>query len=185
MDSTSESLLDRVGRGEESAWQLFAATYQPMIRHWCRVRGLQECDIEDVAQSVLIALHKAMEQFTYDPTKGKFRGYLKRITDREINRHVARGSKQPLAASDKLEGAAATTYWDELFHATLLNAALRTLQQSLPEKQWRVFDLVWVQSVPVQEIVESEGVSPGWIAQVKCRCIQRLKRELTFLQGEM
>src|SRR5262249_18936741 len=56
------TLLERVQRfpADLEAWDEFVRRYQPMIRAWCRKRGLQSSDADDVAQDVLANLLTAM-----------------------------------------------------------------------------------------------------------------------------
>ncbi len=47
---------------------------------------MQPADCDDLVQDVLLALSKAMQNFEYDPQKGKFRAYLKTVTLHSISR---------------------------------------------------------------------------------------------------
>ena len=78
-EETSPTLLGRVGKdpGDQVAWAAFVACYGPKIRGWCRQRGLQPADAEDVTQDVLLRLSRALKTFTYDPSR-TFRGWLPR-----------------------------------------------------------------------------------------------------------
>ena len=65
-DETSPTLLWRVGQGsqDQEAWEIFVACYGPKIRNWCRQRGLQAADAEDVTQDVLLRLARALKTFS-------------------------------------------------------------------------------------------------------------------------
>ena len=85
-ESTRASLLLAVrDAGDGRAWAAFAARYGGLVRAWCRRRGLQAADAEDVTQAVLAALYRAMPTFEYDAGRG-FRGYVYRALDRKSTR---------------------------------------------------------------------------------------------------
>ena len=78
--STSPTLLGRLQQEapDPDAWPQFVRRYGPSLYRWCRARGLQEADAEDVTQNVLIKLARRMREFRYDG-KQSFRGYLKTL----------------------------------------------------------------------------------------------------------
>jgi RNA polymerase sigma factor (sigma-70 family) len=81
---THASLLARLiappGDHAQQAWREFVDRYGDLIAGFCRARGLHSADTDDIVQDVLLALTRAMPDFTYDPAKGKFRSYLKTVT---------------------------------------------------------------------------------------------------------
>ncbi len=58
----------------------FERRYAPIIVGFARNLGLTSQDVDDVLQEVMLAFFKVSPRFEYDPSKGRFRGYLKRIT---------------------------------------------------------------------------------------------------------
>ena len=69
---TSSTLLGRLRRDptDQDAWGEFVNRYGPQIYGWCRKRGLQDADAQDVAQTVLVKLAVKMRDFAYDPADG-------------------------------------------------------------------------------------------------------------------
>ena len=78
---TSSTLLAtlRQDPANAPAWDEFVRRYRPKVYGWCRKRGLQEADAEDVTQTVLVKLTEAMRDFWYDRSRS-FRAWLKTIT---------------------------------------------------------------------------------------------------------
>ena len=69
---TSSSLLLRIRDPNDSdSWHRFVAIYAPIIRSYCRRRGFQSTDIDDIAQNVLASVSRSIQNFEYDPVKGK------------------------------------------------------------------------------------------------------------------
>ena len=92
MSSTPEtrpSLLIRVrDPGDQAAWLEFVELYRPIILRLARQKGMQEADAEDVAQEVLAAVAKAVEQREHDPKRAK-------ISDMAQSRSEQRDSQCP------------------------------------------------------------------------------------------
>src|SRR5262249_42232340 len=69
---------------DNGAWKTFVQRYGPKISGWCRQRGLKRGGVEEVTQIVLVKLVQALRKFTYHPRKGRFRGWLKVVTDNAV-----------------------------------------------------------------------------------------------------
>src|SRR4051794_29525034 len=95
MSSTPEtrpSLLIRVrDPADQVAWLEFVEIYRPVILRLARQKGMQEADAEDVAQDVLAAVAKAIEQREHDPKRAKFRTWLNRVASNAILNTLTRG----------------------------------------------------------------------------------------------
>lgn len=82
---TRGTLLSRVrDLSDTEAWKEFVSDYGPLILNWCARHGLQEADCADVVQDVLSRLVTAMRDFQYDPGRGRFRGWLKTVTQNAV-----------------------------------------------------------------------------------------------------
>ena len=85
--ATHVSLLARLRLDprDQAAWDTFVERYGRRIFRWCRGRGLQESDAEDVTQNVLLDLGRQMRTFEYRPAPGRqgsFRAWLHQVTYR-------------------------------------------------------------------------------------------------------
>ena len=79
-NSTSVTLLQRLRRAEDHlAWSRFVDIYTPLLYRWARRSGLADQDANDLLQEVFVVLLKKLPEFTYDPQKGSFRGWLRAI----------------------------------------------------------------------------------------------------------
>ncbi|MDA0666364.1 MAG: hypothetical protein O3A95_09370 [Planctomycetota bacterium] len=78
---TRPSLLLRLrDASDEKAWNEFDDTYRGLILGYCRRRGLQHGDAEDVRQMVMMNLSKAAQgSFAYNPERGRF---IRKTADR-------------------------------------------------------------------------------------------------------
>jgi RNA polymerase sigma-70 factor (ECF subfamily) len=137
---TSITLLGRLQQtpSDQAAWAEFVARYGWRIKQWCREWGLQEADCQDVAQTVLLKLLKAMHRFRDDPSQ-KFRAWLKTITHhawqdlvrgrrKMVEGGNAAGNDDPLqalAARDDLGEQLEAAYEQELVECALVRVRPR------------------------------------------------------------
>jgi RNA polymerase sigma-70 factor (ECF subfamily) len=85
---TSLTLLARIGARidrkslavDPQAWGKFVEVYEPMIDVWVRRAGIAPFDADDVVQEVLLRVVEKLPEFVYDPEKGGFRPWLRRVT---------------------------------------------------------------------------------------------------------
>ncbi len=72
--ATRVTLLGRLRRDptNQTVWTEFVEHYGPKMFNWCRKRGLQEADAQDVTQNVLLKLADKVRTFQYDPARKEY-----------------------------------------------------------------------------------------------------------------
>ena len=91
MNTTHPSLLSRLQDHEDqAAWREFDLRYRDLILRYCRRKGLQASDAEDVRQMVMLNMARQLRTFVYQPRKGRFRDYLGRTVANAIHRYYRR-----------------------------------------------------------------------------------------------
>ena len=95
METTHPSLLVRVqDLADQAAWREFDTRYRDLILRYCRRKGLQPSDAEDVRQMVMLNLARQLRTFEYQPEKGRFRDYLGRTVANAIHRYFRRPTRE-------------------------------------------------------------------------------------------
>ncbi len=98
---TQHTLIARLrDPNDEIAWTRFEQGYRELVVRFAMKQGLQPSDAEDVAQAVFQSLLSAMQGFTLDRSKGRFRDYLFRAVRNEVSRQA--GKRRPISASECL-----------------------------------------------------------------------------------
>lgn len=179
--STHVTLLTRLKDGVDSdAWRLFHDRYRDVIIGFARRQGLQPGDCEDVLQDVLIALARAMPKFEYDPSRGRFRSYLKTLTIRAAwkkSRQKTHGV--PLEHMDQFvecdaADAQLDAVWEEQWRRYHVSRAMQRLESEFNEKDRMAFASYAVEGKSVDETAEALGMSTDQVYKAKSRILKRL-----------
>jgi RNA polymerase sigma-70 factor (ECF subfamily) len=201
--ATRPSLLLQLRNGcAEDAWGTFVALYAPLVFRYCRLRGLQDADAEDVTQEVLLKVR----HFEYDPERGRFRGWLATVTGHAIERvwRQANRNGRPLGGDgfDRLgyQAAAADDLdWDRLFNARVLEMALERIRPEFRPDEWQAFlavalrveggaddrRWVWGAASAAGEVARAAGQPVEWVYKVKHKAFRRLREEVRYLAEEV
>src|SRR5947209_3268505 len=94
---TSSGLLERVKAHDPEAWGWLARLYGPLVYQWCRGKGLQPGDAEDVLQEVFLTVATRVGDFRRDRAGDTFRGWLWTITRNKIGDWIRRHRHQETA----------------------------------------------------------------------------------------
>jgi RNA polymerase sigma factor (sigma-70 family) len=190
---TGSLLLLLLGNPSDAdCWSAFVDRYAPKIYGWCRKRGLQEVDAEDVTQEVLTQLVQKLGAFRYDPNKGSFRGWLKTLTHHawcdflEKRRRAGMGDANPevLARLETLEGREdLATALAEVFDLELLAEAEARVQLQVSPRDWKIFRSLAVDGRPGPDMARELGMTVTAVLMAKSRVQQKLRQEVRRLEG--
>lgn len=150
-NSTRASLLLRLrtdGPAREVAWADFYDTYAPIISGFARRLGANGTETDDLVQEVLRAFFAASPEFTYDPARGRFRGYLKTCVWHKVG-ELRRKRRRDAGADGRPalpDEAIADEVWNDVWETEKLHRALAAVREryaTTPERQrtFRAFEL--------------------------------------------
>lgn len=181
---TRWTLLERLrDPADQEAWREFNLKYRELILRYCRRRGLQEPDADDICQWVMLGLARAASGFRYDPRRGRFRSYLGRAVGHAIARHVlpreSRGQALDPSFLEDLstagtEGTDAT--WEQEWMMHHYRLAMRTVRANFDAKSVGVFE-----SLRDGESVASVALTCGLSMQAVHKIKQRVRNRLMEL----
>ncbi|MCB9856690.1 MAG: sigma-70 family RNA polymerase sigma factor [Phycisphaerales bacterium] len=180
-DTTRASLLLRMRDPDDHrAWHDFDAAYGELIVRYCRARGLQLSDAEDVRQLVMLSLSKSMPRFEYRPEIGRFRDYLRRTVRNAITRYMQRHNNDEIGIdtialeSMSVGDDAMDAEWDRQWTQLHCRTALRSLRRESDPRHVDVFERL-LNGDSIQCAAESFGMSPESVRKIKQRAKQRLQ----------
>jgi RNA polymerase sigma-70 factor (ECF subfamily) len=181
-ETTQPSLLLRVRNpDDQAAWREFDEKYRGLILGYCRVRGLQPSDAEDVRQSVMLNLTRFLPHFDYQPSKGKFRYYLGRAVKNAIAQHFARQKGGDAALDTAVLAtvpASGEVETDELWEREWVDhhyrLAMKMIRASFEPRSVQVFEELLAGQTPEQAAAKFE-LNAAAVYKIKQRIRDRLK----------
>jgi RNA polymerase sigma-70 factor (ECF subfamily) len=172
---THVSLLARLTAGTDvAAWADFQSRYGDLIRGVCVRRGLQAADSDDVLQDVLIALTKAMPGFVYDPSRGRFRSYLRTVVSHAILKRVRQTG--PVGGLSGVEGAGEEEdrVWEDEWRHHHFRVAMRAVGEEFGARDMAAFRMYALDGRSAEVVGTELGMSVDSVYQVKSRVLKRL-----------
>lgn len=188
---TRETLLTRAGNpNDDISWEEFVSFYEKYIYQLIRRMNFSHHDTEEVAQEVFIKVWGKLNDFTYQRSKGRFRGWLC-VTTRNtaldfLRRKKSRGVHCELFESDMLELciSEAEEMAEEEWKLYLSNKAWDNIKSEYAPKTAQAFMMV-THGRSVEEVSELLGMSGNTIYNAKCRIIKRLQKEIRELNRKL
>lgn len=194
---TSNTLLLRVrDTDDQVAWREFVDRYGPRIFTWCRQFRLQDSDAADVTQIVLTKLVSAMQQFEYEPSRGRFRGWLKTVTSNAVRDLAAEWTRKGRSlggdqGKELLTSLAETRAVDQLYElveqgyqSELLQVAETRVRMRVQPNTWQAYHLAAIEQRPVAEVAEIVGMRVSEVYVAKSRVIKHLRAEVQKLREQ-
>ena len=182
---TRPSLLVRLRHSDDrDAWYEFVEIYRPVILRLARLKGLQEADAEDLVQKVFTSIAGAIHRWEVDPSRARFRSWLRRIADNAILNVLTRkglavgsGDSRVLRSLDNLPA-------DESSDSELLRTELRRevfryaaehIRSEFRPATWQAFWRSSVEGRDVEEVAKELGKTRGSVYAARSRVMRRLK----------
>lgn len=192
---TSAAMLRDLSANENSSrWTEFANRYIPLLKFYLAdlsrtFPSLRPDMYDDIVQETLIALAKSFPQFKYDPAKGAFRGYLRRILQNKVHYAYKRDRRALLVSLDdaSLENIDSKRIDsdDPVSDRMLLMQELwaNALKRVFAKGQYSgtsqaIFRQIMEAQLSVEEIALMYGIKANAVYQIKKRVIESVKKEL-------
>lgn len=169
--------------GDRSAWEDFDRRYREWLLRFFRRRNVPFPDAEDLVQRVLANLAKSLPQFTYDPSRGRFRDYLFRCARNAIaewancpgrngNGLINLGAIGGVAA-DGFDPAEAQA-WEEEWISHHYRLALETLRSMASERDIRILERS-VAGASVPDLAREFGMEEAAVSKVRYRIREKME----------
>ena len=178
----ADGTLDR-----QIGWNDFSKMYGSVIAGFARNAGAKPQEVDDILQEVMLGFFKQSRVFEYDPAKGRFRGYLKRITlnairDRYRRKRPSVGlpeSYDPPAGESELNAA-----WDREWTEHLLRRALEIVKTNIQPKTLEAFERYGVRGEPVASVAKDLDMSEASIRHAKMRVLDQMRQEIAIMRAD-
>ena len=170
-------LMRRAQDGDPAAYERLLRTVAPLLRAVGRRQGLSASATDDLAQDVMLTLHRV--RHTYDPSR-PFLPWLFAIARRraiDLLRREGRTRSRELSVPELMETFAAEPAKDTLDDEEQ-TVILREAMAALPPRQREALDMVKIRELSVAEAATRSGQSPGSIKVNVHRAIKTLRGRL-------
>ena len=199
--TTRKSLLAKVRSGDEISWQEFYTAYKPLIILCGGDCGLTQDEKEELVQKVMCEIFQkdiigtydpdnvpGNIVFTYDPAKGRFRHYLRKIIRYQaIKIYNQRRDHDSIDAEDSPVRTLTSedtwnTAWDEEWYKHVLHMAMTELRSRVQPETYAAFEMYAVQNRKVEDVANFLNLSVSSVYTAKSRCIFTLREIIKDLE---
>lgn len=174
--STSAGLVAGVQQGDPEAWKRLARVYAPLVYHWCRRRGLQASDAEDVVQNVFLTVAKRIAEFRRDRPGDSFRGWLWGITRNKLGDWL-RTQKDKAKPLEEIAAPEPDPDAPEMM-GPLCRRALDVICGEFEDRSWQAFWQVVVEGRMPADAAADVGLTCNAVYIAKSRILRRLRQVL-------
>lgn len=188
---TRASLLDGLRASaqteRELAWHEFRARYAPVIAGFAKKCGASSQDVDDIIQDVMTGLVGTGDRFVYDPSKGRFRGWLKTCTVRAAIRRAGKNLRYRGVPLEELPQAhvAVEPEWNDVWEQQLVARGLAVLRdESGGSVAFRAFEQYVLLDRDAAIVASELGTSVNNVHQAKSRMTARLREVVQRLRVE-
>ncbi|MEZ6117656.1 MAG: sigma-70 family RNA polymerase sigma factor [Pirellulaceae bacterium] len=192
LPDTSESLLVRLASPDDvAAWEEFVRLYAGAVANYCRARGLQDADVDEIVQEVLLLVHRKIPDWKPSGGKNSFRVWLLRTAHRLCLAAIRKQSRfdravggtsvqQTVQALPDCHGE--KTFDDESdWQRWAFQWAAWQIQQEVQSSTWQSFWLTAVQDLPPEEVAKTLGIHVGTVYTNKCRVLSKIRNRVAEL----
>ena len=174
-ETTSVSLLQRVRLGQEKAWFEFYDKYVAMIRNIGKTHFLSASECDDLMVDVMVIFWNKIDQFFYDPEKGKFRHYLGKIAlyasmKRLRGNKIFNKTEQLTDFPEDVDNQMMEEYRDYM-----IKEAMEELKNSVDSEIYQVFDMSFLQHRSIEDICAITRRSRNNVYVIRSRCLKKLR----------
>jgi RNA polymerase sigma factor (sigma-70 family) len=192
--STRPSIFLRLKESDpaprELAWRQFYDRYAPIIANYARRKGANKQQADEVVQDVISGFFAASPRFVYDPSRGRFRAYLKTCAMHALSRiRGALSASQDVPveelpiADDRDE-----QLWDQLWQQQVLRRAMEIVREHYTRKGKLETFLAFEQNVvfdrPAPEVAKELGINVGSVHTAKTRVTDKLREIRAAIEDE-
>lgn len=189
--STNPSIFLRLNRGDtqlrEIAWQDFRDRYAPVIARFARNFGCHPQDVDDVIQEVLTGFFAKSPTFVYDPSKGRFRSYLKTCTCNVMRDRAAKDARFRDLGLRRIDGESIQIEqtWNDMWEQVLLQRAVEAVRSEMGDgRTFRAFEQYVILDRDAQEVAAELGIHVDSVYRAKQQIAGAIRARLTALRAE-
>ncbi len=187
METTRPSLLLRIrDPADAEAWGQFDTIYRPMLYRFARSSGLSDADAEDVTQFCMSAVNRHIRGFDYDPSKGRFKGWLRTMVNNRI-RNLVRGRREEPAKSQDFKRPqqreqTPDQLFDQIWMDEHLKHCMKLVRQEVEPQTFQAFQRYVLDEQSVEQVCRELHMTANQVYKAKWRMTQKLTTRMLELE---
>lgn len=194
--NTRQTLLEKIrDKHDDESWEDFVYYYRQYIYVVVRSMNLYHHDAEEIVQLVLLKVWEKLPDFQYDREKGRFRGWLCRVTG-NITKNYLRSRKSQINRVEKFKQQEEIHYLNSVSLPEIEDIASREWENYIANIAWKNIEnnfkdhvkecfLLMSDDVPVADIAVKLGISESSVYVYKKRVLDRLFAEINRLERDL
>ena len=178
----SSLILHLQNARNDAAWREFVMVYESFLVRLITRRGVPTAHVSDVANQVLSAIARSIDQWKDDQQDASFRRWLSRVARNVVMRYMSneRRHVSAIGGTDAFESLAqiAEPYDDAIarqYEHELIIWAAEQVKGEFIETSWKAFWMTMIEGLTVAEVAETLAVSPGSIYMSRGRILKRIR----------
>jgi RNA polymerase sigma-70 factor (ECF subfamily) len=149
--------------------------------------GSKPQDVDDVIQDVLLGFFLKSPTFVYDPSKGRFRRYLKVCTYHALEKRVGKSAKLLGKSLDEIdpESVAVEQLWNDAWEQQLLSRAVEEIRRDMGHtRTFAAFELHVMMDEAANGVAQKLSLHIDSVYRAKHQITRWLKSRLTAMRNE-
>lgn len=178
----SSLILHLQNARNDAAWREFVMVYESFLVRLITRRGVPTAHVSDVANQVLSAIARSIDQWKDDQQDASFRRWLSRVARNVVMRYMSneRRHVSAIGGTDAFESLAqiAEPHDDAIarqYEHELIIWAAEQVKGEFIETSWKAFWMTMIEGLTVAEVAETLAVSPGSIYMSRGRILKRIR----------
>jgi RNA polymerase sigma factor (sigma-70 family) len=176
-------LAAMINERDHASWSLFCERYSAVLHQFCRARGLQSADADEVVQTVLIAVSRQISRFDYQPNRARFRFWLMKVLNRSIWKVRHRRREDFLAEPNGLEHPGGDDLLE--FGEAVFEVAVQRVRPEFTREEWEVFERTWRRDEPHALVADALRRRISWVYRTKFKILHRLEEQVVLLSADI
>ena len=186
---TNYSLIHRAGiTRDEAAWAELEAIYRPVIQRMALRAGLKNDAVEDLTQSVFLAVFRSLDRWQPRENGPRFRNWLGHVTRNAIINALSRrpqdeaaGGSEVLDLLHAVEDTARAQQVATEARRGAIRAAADMIRSEFSPQTWALFFQTAIEGLSVEQVAAEWNCSVGAVYSGRSRVLARLRQKLTDL----
>jgi DNA-directed RNA polymerase specialized sigma24 family protein len=144
---------------------------------------MSNADAEEVGQEVMVGFFSRSPTFVYDPSRGRFRHYLRTCTRHAVQK---RYQKKPDSIDHHLDDLQTEQVWEDVWQTESLRLAIECLRaEMMPSDTFLAFEQLVMFEQSAQQVSTSLGIHLNSVYRARDQVLQKLQVKLRALRLDL